>query len=64
MGIGPAELLVILIISGIPCLWALIDILRNEFPGNGKLLWLLAVAFFPLVGSILYLAIGRKQRLS
>lgn len=63
MGIGPAELIVILSIAAIPGLLALIDILRSEFPGNGKLLWLLAVAFFPLVGSIAYLAIGRRQRL-
>ncbi|MFD2588384.1 PLDc N-terminal domain-containing protein [Croceitalea marina] len=30
---------------------------------NDKLIWFLVVLFIPLVGSILYIFIGRKQRL-
>ena len=37
MGIGPAELLVILILGSIPAIFAVIDILRSEFTGNNKL---------------------------
>ena len=44
-------------------LWALIDILRNEFVGNNKIVWLLLVIFIPLVEAILYVLIGRKQKI-
>jgi len=43
--------------------YALIDVLRNAFRKNNKLIWALVVLFVPLVGSILYIFIGKKQRL-
>ncbi|HEX6335135.1 MAG TPA: PLD nuclease N-terminal domain-containing protein [Flavisolibacter sp.] len=46
-------------------LWilALVDILRSNFPDNTvKLIWVLVVFFFPLLGAVLYFAIGRKQK--
>jgi hypothetical protein len=64
MGIGPAELLVIMVLGSIPGVFAVIDILRSEFTGNNKLVWLLAVAIFPLLGSIAYFVFGRRQKLS
>ena len=44
-------------------IWALIDILRNEFTGTNKLIWLLLVIFLPLLGVICYFFIGMKQKL-
>jgi heme/copper-type cytochrome/quinol oxidase subunit 2 len=44
-------------------LWALIDILRGEFSGINKIIWLLLVIFIPILGMILYFAIGRKQKI-
>ena len=44
-------------------IWALIDILKNEFTGLNKLIWLLLVIFLPLIGVICYYFIGMKQRL-
>ena len=64
MGIGIAELLVIFVIGSIPSLIALIDILRSEFTGSNKLVWLLVVFLFPLLGALAYLAMGRKQKIS
>ena len=64
MGIGPAELLVIFVIGSIPGIIALIDILRSEFTGSNKLVWLLVVFLFPLLGALAYLAMGRKQKIS
>ncbi|MRR59286.1 MAG: hypothetical protein EG824_13905 [Deltaproteobacteria bacterium] len=64
MGIGIPELLVIFVIGSIPGILALIDILRSEFTGSNKLVWLLVVFLFPFVGAIAYLAIGRKQKIS
>jgi hypothetical protein len=43
---------------------ALVSILRNDFKGtNDKLIWILVVIFMPMIGSILYFTIGRKDRL-
>ena len=40
---------------------ALISILRNEFKGNEKLIWVLVVLLLPIIGSILYFVIGRPK---
>lgn len=44
--------------------WALVDILKNDFSGLNKLIWLALVIFLPLIGVILYYFIGREQKLS
>ncbi|MBS3908004.1 MAG: PLDc_N domain-containing protein [Syntrophaceae bacterium] len=63
MGIGIIELFMMLFLFGfIPFIIAFVDILRSEFEGNNKLIWLLAVIFVPLIGSIAYFIIGRKQK--
>jgi hypothetical protein len=44
-------------------IWALVDIVRSNFrDSNTKLIWILVVILLPLLGSILYLIIGRNQR--
>jgi len=55
---------VLFIIPFVLWLVALIDILKNEFTGSNKLIWLLAVTFFPLIGPILYYFIGTKQKIA
>lgn len=48
-------------------LWiiALIDILKSVFKdSNGKIIWLLLVIFLPVIGSILYFAIGKSQKIN
>lgn len=47
----------------IPILIALIDILKSEFEGNDKIVWLLVVIFLNFLGALLYYFIGRKQKL-
>jgi len=65
LGFGIQELFVIcFLLSTILCIVALLDILRSDFTGHNKLVWLLAVAFFPLVGSLAYFVFGRKQKVS
>ena len=44
--------------------WALVDILKNDFSGFNKLIWLALVIFLPLIGVILYYFIGREQKMS
>lgn len=59
--IGPAELIVILILV-VPWLLAVLDILKGEFTGSNKLVWLLVATFVPIIGPLLYLLLGRKPK--
>ena len=44
-------------------LMALLDVLKNEFdPQINKVIWVLVIILMPLLGAILYYAIGRAQR--
>jgi hypothetical protein len=63
--IGAWQIILIFILMGIlPTIIALIDIVRNEFTGNNKIVWLLVVLFGNFLGAVLYFIIGRKQKLS
>lgn len=64
--IGPWQIILILItvfLGIIPTIIALIDIVRNEFSGNNKIVWLLVVLLGNFLGALLYFIIGRKQKL-
>jgi len=63
--VGPWQWIIILLafLGIIPTIIALIDILRNDFKDNNKLIWVLVVLFFNLIGAILYFTIGRKQKI-
>lgn len=60
--IGLPELLVMLLLLGLPGLVALYDILRSDFVGNNKTIWVIVVILLPLVGTMFYLLIGRRQK--
>ena len=61
--LGLIELLILVILLGIPWVIAFIDILRSDFRGNNKLIWLLAVIVVPFFGPIAYFFLGRKQKI-
>lgn len=64
--IGPMEIIIILIvvlILGVLPIIALIDIIKNEFTGNNKLIWILIVLFTGIIGAILYYFLGKKHKL-
>ena len=61
MNLGGLEIIVLLIIIMIPFV-ALVDILRSKLNPANKILWVLVVVFFNLIGALLYFIIGRKQR--
>lgn len=44
--------------------YCLIDILKNRFEQNDKLIWLLVVLLVPFLGSLLYLFIGKNKKLT
>lgn len=56
-------ILITLFIFILPSIIALVDILRNEFTSNNKLVWVLVVLLGNFLGAILYFIIGRKQKL-
>ena len=66
-GIGPYELVVLLIIISILAIpfWiiSIIDILKSSFEGNGKIVWLLVVVVLGILGIILYRMIGKNKKI-
>ena len=58
------ELIILLLLGMFPWIIAFVDILRSDFKGNNKLIWLLAVILVPLIGLIAYFFIGRKQKIN
>lgn len=55
-------ILISMLLAFIPTLIALIDILKSKFNQNDKLVWIVVVLFFNLIGAIMYFTIGRKQK--
>jgi len=43
---------------------ALIDVLKNKFEGNNKIIWVLLIVFLGVLGTTLYYFIGRKQKIN
>lgn len=63
MGLGLTEIILLLVLFYVP-IWliAFVDILKSDFKGNDKLIWLLVVIFVPIIGPLSYFFIGRKQK--
>lgn len=57
-------LIFMMLVFALPTLLALVDILRNKFTENYKILWLLIVVLFNGVGALLYFILGTKHKLS
>lgn len=63
-GMGIGMILLFTLVPFIFIVLALIDILKNEFdPHQNKLIWLIVVLAMPLLGAILYYAIGRNSKI-
>ena len=64
--IGSAQIIIMLLafLGVILTIIALIDILKNKFNGNNKIVWILVVLFTGLLGAIFYFVLGRKQKLT
>jgi hypothetical protein len=61
-GIGLLFFLAIGLLALAIWVWTLLDIIKNErLNSTDKLIWILVVFFFPFLGSLIYLAIGRKR---
>ena len=60
--ISISEIIILIVVSSIPALIAIIDIMKHEFKNNNKLNWIIVVLSVPVIGAILYYFIGRKQK--
>ncbi len=48
--------LIFLIIWGLLCLYAIINVLRNtSVAGIGKMIWIAIILFLPIIGAVFYL---------
>ena len=64
MGVLVSSFLMIFIVfTFILYIYILIDILKHEFTGYNKIIWILVLIFFPILGAILYLVFGKSQRI-
>ncbi len=67
MGIGIPEIVVIIMLINILTLpfwiFAIIDVLRGNFEGNDKVVWLLVVILLYTLGVVLYFFIGRNRKI-
>jgi hypothetical protein len=61
--VGPWQIILILFGIVIPII-ALIDVLRNDFTKNNKLIWILVILFTGLIGTLIYLMVGTKQKIN
>ncbi len=65
-GLSVLELITLLFFMLTPfmlMLIALVDILKNNFEGYYKIVWILVVIFVPVIGAILYFVIGKQQKI-
>ena len=54
--------MIIVVFSFVLYIYILIDILRHEFTGYNKIIWIIVIICFPILGALLYLVFGRGQR--
>ncbi len=56
-------ILVVLFLGVLPTIIALVDILKSEFKGHNKIVWVLVILFTNFFGAILYFLIGKEQKI-
>ncbi len=63
MGTGVFQLAVLLsLVTLVPWLIALVDVLRSEFTDRNKVVWVLVVLLVPVLGWVAYFAFGTSQK--
>ncbi len=56
-------LMIFVVFTFVLYIYILIDIIKHEFTGYNKIIWILVLFFFPILGAVLYLIFGRSQRI-
>lgn len=60
--IRPLHIILLLCVCLIPII-PLIDVIRNDFTKNNKIIWVLLILFTGLLGTLLYLMFGIQQKI-
>lgn len=60
--IRPLHIILLLSVFLVPIL-PLIDVIRNDFTKNNKIIWVLLILFTGLLGTLLYLIFGIQQKI-
>ena len=64
IGVWQLILILVVVLLGIlPTIIVLFDILKSEFKGNNKIVWVFVVLLTNFFGAILYFLIGREQKI-
>ena len=61
---GNSKYFIIVIVLVLPVLICLIDVLKSNFKGNDKIMWVFILIFLNIIGALLYKFIGEKQKLN
>ena len=56
-------LMIFVVFTFVLYIYILIDIIKHEFTGYNKIIWILVLIFFPVLGAILYLVFGKSRRI-
>lgn len=63
----PLFLIPFFVLTGLALLgfwiWALVDCAKGDFRGNDKIVWILIIIFTNWIGSTIYFAVGRAQKI-
>ncbi|PQJ75518.1 PLDc N-terminal domain-containing protein [Polaribacter gangjinensis] len=51
----------ILLISIVFWIYALLNLLKSKLEKDDKIIWLLVILFIPIIGSLYYVFIGKKE---
>ncbi len=62
-GFGGFEVLLILILPLLLWFWSLVDCLKSDFKNYDKIVWILLIILLPIIGAVLYMIIGRSQKI-
>ncbi|RXF69108.1 PLDc N-terminal domain-containing protein [Arcticibacter tournemirensis] len=64
LNIGASELLIVALLPLILMIFCLVDVLRSDFKDRSiKPLWCLVIILAPFFGSLIYLLVGRNQKI-
>jgi hypothetical protein len=62
MELFPVIIALAIIVLVVPII-ALIDILKSNFEGNNKIVWVIVILLLWIIGAVLHFYIGRKQKI-
>ena len=63
ISIGAYQILFIIAVVLLPLI-AIVDILKSDFKGRGKMAWLAILFLTNIIGAITYFIVGRRQKIT